>query len=176
MLGVVMMKYGLYWWHILLHRIPFLWGTHLAHHSDLFLDTSTALRFHWLEFLLSVPYRLGQVAILGILPDTLNLYQKFTSTEVLFHHSNLRLLVLFERGLSYIGKTPRLHGIHRSVVQEETNSNFSSGPAVWNILHRTLKTDVSQATIEIGVCTAHVAQKLGLRRLLKMPFEKQQAS
>jgi sterol desaturase/sphingolipid hydroxylase (fatty acid hydroxylase superfamily) len=175
-LGVVLMDYGLYWWHILLHRIPFLWRTHLAHHTDLVLDTSTALRFHWLEFLLSVPYRLGQVGILGIRPDALKLWQQLTFIEVLFHHSNLRLPVQLEKWLSYIVMTPRLHGIHHSIVRRERDSNFSSGLAVWDVLHRTLKTDVPQDAIEIGVCSPHKPQELGLRRLLTIPFENQQGN
>lgn len=175
-LGVALMDYGLYWWHILLHKVPFLWRSHLAHHTDLVLDTSTALRFHWLEFLASVPYRLAQVGLLGIRPDTLKLWQQLTTVEVLFHHSNLRLPVHLEKWISYFVITPRLHGIHHSVIAEERDKNFSSGLAIWDALHRTRKTDVPQDAIEIGVSAPHVPQELGLRRLLAMPFERKLGS
>ena len=174
-LGVALLDYTLYWWHILLHRLPFLWRIHVVHHADLVLDSSTALRFHWLEFLASIPWRLGQIAILGIGPQTLQSWQRLTLVEVLFHHSNLRLPIGVERNLSRVVMTPRLHGIHHSVVSEETASNFSSGLTLWDILHHTLKTDVAQDRIEIGVPDWHDPRELKLPDLLARPFLHHQA-
>lgn len=169
-LGVILLDYSLYWWHVLLHRLPFLWRCHVVHHSDLVLDTSTALRFHWLEFLASIPWRLGQVALLDIRPATLELWQKLTFVEVLFHHSNLRLPVEWERRLGILVVTPRLHGIHHSVKPEETDTNYSSGLTLWDVLHGTLKNDVPQETIEIGVCEYHRPHQLSVSKLLSLPF------
>lgn len=171
-LGVVVLDYTLYWWHILLHRVPFLWRSHLVHHSDLVLDTSTALRFHWLEFLASIPWRLAQVLLLGIRPPTLKLWQQLTFIEVLFHHSNLRLPTAWEKRLSRFVVTPRLHGIHHSMNPQETHTNFSSGLTIWDALHRTLKTNVPQQDIEIGVDTPHAPNELRLSHLFRLPFEK----
>jgi sterol desaturase/sphingolipid hydroxylase (fatty acid hydroxylase superfamily) len=53
------------------------------------------------------------------------------------------LPIEFERKLSRLLVTPRLHGIHHSVVQAETDSNWSSGLSIWDRLHGTLQTDVS---------------------------------
>jgi sterol desaturase/sphingolipid hydroxylase (fatty acid hydroxylase superfamily) len=50
--AVLLLDYRLYVWHVLTHRIPFLWRIHLVHHIDLDLDASTALRFHFGEMLL----------------------------------------------------------------------------------------------------------------------------
>src|SRR3546814_18324800 len=47
--------------------------------------------------------------------------------------------------------TPRMHGIHHSAVQEETDSNWSSGLTIWDRLHGTLRLDVPQDAITIGV-------------------------
>src|SRR5919201_5372006 len=49
LLAVALLDYTLYLWHVLLHRVPFLWRFHVAHHVDLDLDASTALRFHFGE-------------------------------------------------------------------------------------------------------------------------------
>ena len=54
--GVLLMDYTLYLWHVLTHRVPFLWRFHAAHHADLDIDASTAIRFHFGELALSVPY------------------------------------------------------------------------------------------------------------------------
>jgi sterol desaturase/sphingolipid hydroxylase (fatty acid hydroxylase superfamily) len=176
MAGVVLLDYTLYWWHVLLHRVPFLWRSHVVHHIDPVLDTSTALRFHWLEFLCSVPWRLAQVVLLGIRPDTLVLWQKLTALEVLFHHSNLRLPPRLERHLHRVVVTPRMHGIHHSMRGEERNSNFSSGLTVWDVLHRTLRTGVPQREIRIGVPDFPHPHALGLPHLLTLPLQQHRGS
>jgi sterol desaturase/sphingolipid hydroxylase (fatty acid hydroxylase superfamily) len=44
-----------------------------------------------------------------------------------------------------------MHGIHHSVVPEETGSNWSSGLTLWDWLHGTLRLNVPQGAITIGV-------------------------
>ncbi len=173
--GVVLLDYSLYAWHVLLHRSPLLWNSHRVHHSDLVLDTSTALRFHGLEFLYSVPWRAAQVALLGIRPETLAIWQRLTGIEVLFHHSNLRLPKRIEDALSWLVMTPRLHGIHHSVDPQERDSNYSSGLAIWDVLHGTRKTDVPQEDVEIGVESPHSPRELTLMRLITLPFAGREA-
>lgn len=170
-LGLALMDYTLYWWHVLLHRVPWLWRAHVVHHSDLALDTTTAVRFHFLEFLASIPWRAAQVALLGVRPRTLAIWQSATLLEVMFHHSNLRLPLAVERVLSTIIVTPRLHGIHHSIVQRETDSNFSSGLTAWDYLHRTIRRNVPQRRITIGVPAYR--RPLSLGKLLALPFRRQ---
>src|SRR5581483_5747976 len=132
-----LMDYTLYWWHVLLHRVPFLWRLHEPHHTDRDLDASTAIRFHFTEFLASIPWRCAQILAIGVGPRALALWQKLTLAEVVFHHSNLRLPRPVERRLSRLIVTPRVHGVHHSVVREERDANFSSGLMVWDHLHGT---------------------------------------
>src|SRR5262245_24583238 len=82
--AVALMDYTLYLWHILTHRVPLLWRFHAVHHVDLDLDASTALRFHFGELALSVPYRAAQVALIGVDPETLTWWQTFLSLSILF--------------------------------------------------------------------------------------------
>jgi sterol desaturase/sphingolipid hydroxylase (fatty acid hydroxylase superfamily) len=175
-LGLILMDYTLYWWHLLSHRMPFLWQNHQVHHIDFEMDTTTALRFHGWEFFMSIPWRIAQVFLFGIRPKTLALWQGLTTAEVLFHHANLRLPISFENKLSRFIVTPRMHGIHHSVVQEERNSNYSSGLTVWDILHGTLKTDVPQEQIEIGVLDYRKPEDAKLKTLLALPFNRSSAS
>jgi sterol desaturase/sphingolipid hydroxylase (fatty acid hydroxylase superfamily) len=65
-LGIALLDYTLYLWHVMTHKVPLLWRFHQAHHADLDLDASTAVRFHFGEMALSVPFRAVQVALLGI--------------------------------------------------------------------------------------------------------------
>lgn len=171
LLALLLMDYTLYWWHIMLHRLPVLWRCHLVHHADLELDASTAVRFHFGEFLLGIPYRAAQVLAIGVTPGQLALWQKLTLAEVIFHHANLRLPLALERRLSRWLVTPRLHGIHHSMVPEETDSNYSSGLTLWDRLHGTLRQNVPQRRIRIGVPAYR--RPLPLPALLALPFRNQ---
>jgi sterol desaturase/sphingolipid hydroxylase (fatty acid hydroxylase superfamily) len=168
--AVVLMDYTLYLWHVVGHKAPLVWRFHAVHHADLDMDASTALRFHFGELLLSVPWRAAQVALIGVSPLALSVWQSFLFNSILFHHSNVRLPIEVERRLSRWIVTPRLHGIHHSMVPEETDSNWSSGLTVWDRLHGTLRVDVPQDEITIGVPAFRDPAELTLPRVVAMPF------
>ncbi|MFC1457954.1 sterol desaturase family protein [Microvirga arabica] len=170
LLAVVLMDYTLYLWHVLTHRVPFLWRFHVVHHCDLDMDASTAIRFHFAEMAVSVPYRAAQVALLGVAPRPLSIWQTFVFVSIMFHHSNVRLPLWLERRLASLVVTPRMHGIHHSIVDEEMNSNWSSGLTVWDWLHGTLRLDVPQDEIDLGVPAYRDPDEVTLRRLVEMPF------
>ncbi len=172
-LAVGLLDYTLYLWHVLVHKVPFLWRFHRVHHVDLDLDASTAVRFHFAEMMLSVPWRAAQVLLLGVSPRALSTWQTLTLVEILFHHSNLALPVEVERWLSKLIVTPRIHGIHHSIVHEETDSNWSSGLTLWDWLHGTLRLNVPQQEITIGVPAYRDPDEVSLPQLLAMPFMEQ---
>lgn len=173
---MLLLDYTLYLWHILLHKLPWLWRCHQPHHIDLDLDTSTALRFHFTELLASVPWRAGQIVSIGVSPLALSVWQTATIVEVLFHHSNFRLPIGVERWLCRLIVTPRMHGIHHSVVPEEQNANWSSGLTVWDWLHGTLRLNIPQDEITIGVPAYLNPQDVTLPKVLAMPFQEQRPS
>ena len=171
-LAVLGMDYTMYVWHVLTHKVPVLWRFHLVHHVDLDLDSTTALRFHAADMLISVPWRALQVAVLGTSPRALAAWQAFFFVSVVFHHSNLRLPVGAERWLARLLTTPRMHGIHHSAVPAEQDSNWSSGLSVWDRLHRTFRMDVAQENIEIGVSGHHDPWNTRLSSSLTLPFRR----
>lgn len=172
-LAVVLMDYTLYLWHVLMHRVPFLWRFHLPHHVDLDLDASTAFRFHAGELAIATGWRAVQVTLIGVSPLSLSVWQTFVLLSVLFHHSNVRLPVDVEQKLVRILVTPRMHGIHHSIVEEETNSNWSSGLTLWDWLHGTLRLNVPQDEITIGVPAYQNPDEVKLRQVLELPFVEQ---
>ncbi len=173
LVALVLMDYTFYVWHILMHRVPVLWRFHAVHHVDLDLDTSTALRFHCGEILLSVPWRAAQVLIIGLNPMTFSLWQVWFLLCIMFHHSNVRLPIRWEGLLNRLLVTPRMHGIHHSNIEAETNSNWSSGLVCWDLLHGTLRLNVPQERIEIGLPGFQDADAVGLPVILAMPFLEQ---
>ena len=70
MVAFLLMDWAYYWWHYAMHRIPLFWRFHNVHHTDLDLDVTTAARFHFGEIVLSLPFRLLVVVLLGVPPLT----------------------------------------------------------------------------------------------------------
>ena len=170
--GFLAMDLTFYYWHRANHVLPILWRFHNVHHVDQDLDVSTSLRFHFGEVLYSVVFRALQVSLLGIV-FTYLVYEVSFQCATLFHHSNVRLPITFERALNKIIVTPRMHGIHHSTVKEETNSNYSVIFRWWDVLHGTLRLNIKQADIVIGVPAYMDTQDNKLMNLLILPFRKQ---
>lgn len=171
-LAVALMDYTLYAWHYLTHKVPFLWRFHEAHHVDLDLDTTTALRFHFGEMLLSVPWRAAQVLLFGVSPRAFSIWQTATTVQILFHHSNVRLPEWLERWLCHVIVTPRMHGIHHSIVKEETDSNWSTIFSFPDHLHGTMRLNVPQDAITIGVPAYRHPDEVTLGKALALPFRR----
>jgi sterol desaturase/sphingolipid hydroxylase (fatty acid hydroxylase superfamily) len=173
--AVVLLDYTLWHWHRWNHRLDWLWRFHLVHHADRDLDVSTALRFHFGEMALSIPYRAAQMALIGAGRDALALWTGVLLVAIAFHHSNLRLPAALERRLARVVVTPRMHGIHHSERREEMDSNFSSLLSVWDVLHRTLRLDVPDERISIGVPGYRARGELGLLAQRTLPFRRHHA-
>jgi sterol desaturase/sphingolipid hydroxylase (fatty acid hydroxylase superfamily) len=169
-LAIVLLDYTLYLWHVLTHRVPFLWRFHEVHHIDREMDATTALRFHFGEVAISVLFRAAQVLAIGPAPIAVASWQIFLFVCILFHHSNVRLPLGWERRLARLVVTPRLHGIHHSIAPADMNSNWSSGLTAWDWLHGTLRTQVRQDSIVVGVAGHRSDSDQRLANVLVLPF------
>jgi sterol desaturase/sphingolipid hydroxylase (fatty acid hydroxylase superfamily) len=172
-LSLLLMDLAFYYWHIVNHRVPFLWRFHNVHHIDPDLDVSTGFRFHFGEVAMSVVFRVVQVSVIGLSGWAFAVYELVFQGETLFHHSNLRLPIRFERLLNKVIVTPRMHGIHHSQVRRENNSNFGVVFPWWDRLHRTLGLNIAQADITIGIAGYSHPDDNQLGNALLMPFRKQ---
>lgn len=173
--ALLLLDLTLYYWHRINHLIPFFWRFHNVHHIDLDLDVTTASRFHFGELILSAGYRSAQVAWIGVDPATLVLFETLVTLSAQFHHANVKLPLGLERAINWIFVTPRMHGIHHSIVQEETDSNFSTIFSFWDRMHRSLKLRIPQSEIIIGVPSYREPQEVRLGSALLLPFRKQRA-
>ena len=174
-LAVILLDYTLWIWHWATHRVPFLWRFHLVHHIDRDLDASTALRFHAGEQLLSVAYRAAQIVVIGADPLAVWIWQIVLFVSILFHHSYGRLPARWERVLVRLVVTPRMHGIHHAQREEWTNSNWSSILTCWDFLHRTMRRNVPDDEIVIGVPAYAAAREVTLGKILAAPFRRPRA-
>lgn len=172
-LGLLAFDYAYYWWHYATHKVPLLFRFHNVHHTDLDMDVSTAIRFHVVELLFSVLFRIGVVLLMGIPVWTVIVFEIVFETATQFHHSNWRLPKRVERVLNALIVTPRMHGIHHSIVRDEFNSNWGTVFSVWDRLHSTHRMDIPQDDLTLGVPAYRDEHELTIGQLVIMPFRKQ---
>ncbi len=147
----VLFDIWMYVWHRANHEIPFLWRFHRMHHSDPDMNTSTALRFHPGEMLLSASARLAVLPLLGMTLWNLALYEMVFLPVIFFHHSNLSLPRRLDRGLLAVVVTPAMHRVHHSRWRPETNSNYGSVFPYWDVLARSFRLRDDARTIDLGL-------------------------
>jgi len=133
-LAILCLDFSIYLHHRLFHHLPFLWRLHRVHHTDLDLDVTTGLRFHPLEILLSMVYKLGFVLGLGIPVVSVLIFEVLLNATSLFNHGNVMLPGQLERLLRLFVVTPDMHRIHHSTLPTETNRNFGFNLPWWDYL------------------------------------------
>jgi len=139
--------------HYLMHKVPMLWCLHRVHHLDTELDVTTTVRFHPFELVAALVPGVPLVAVFGLTPWVLMLYEILDAAVTLFSHANIRLPNGIDRVLRYVIVTPDLHRVHHSCWQTETDSNFSAVFPIWDIIFGTFRTEtrVPQESMELGL-------------------------
>jgi len=141
----------IYWWHRANHRLPLLWRFHAVHHLDGFLDTTSALRFHFGEVLLSALARAAVIVALGIPLASVLAFEALLLAATIFHHSNLRLPAGLERALAGVIVTPSIHWVHHHAVRRDTDSNYATILSLWDPLFRSRSATPRTRDMKIGV-------------------------
>ncbi len=125
-----------YFWHRANHRIAFLWRFHKAHHADVEMDVTTALRFHPGELFLSSFAKALWVLIWGPTAIAWFIFEGLISLCAQFHHSNIDFPDSVERWLSKLIVTPRFHTSHHVVDRRYGDANFSTIFSFWDRLFK----------------------------------------
>ncbi|MEX2496293.1 MAG: sterol desaturase family protein [Woeseia sp.] len=177
-LGVLILDVAIYWQHRLHHAIPFLWRLHRVHHADTSFDVTTGVRFHPLEIALSMAIKLGIIALFGILPLAVLIFEIVLSAGSLFTHSNLYLPASVERPLRWFLVTPEMHRVHHSWYRDETDSNFSFHLSVWDRLFHSYRRDPRDGHLHmtIGLDEFRDDREQTLIALLLNPFRSHSAA
>lgn len=160
----------MYFWHMANHRIGFLWRFHRAHHSDIEMDTTTALRFHPGELVISTFVRLPVIVLIGMSFTELLVFEVLLNISTLFHHSNLGLPEKWDRVLRTVIVTPNMHRVHHSIDLHETNSNFTSLLSVWDRMAGTFKTRTDTRAITLGLPVYREMKYQRFRGFMLTPF------
>ena len=171
-ISVVALDLAIYLQHVLFHAAPALWRLHRMHHADLDFDTTTGIRFHPIEILLSAGIRFAVVAALGTPAIGVIIFEVVLNGTALFNHGNVRMPLRLDRWLRWIVVTPDMHRVHHSVVASETNSNFGFNLPWWDRLFGTYRDQPAAGHdgMTIGIEAFRNPRELWLDMMLVQPF------
>lgn len=168
-LSLVILDLYLYWWHRANHVIPFLWRFHQVHHLDQTLDTTSALRFHFGEVILSAVARGTVILILGIRIDVVLVFETMVLVLTLFHHSNLYVPHSIDRFISKLIVTPSIHWVHHHTKRIEMDTNYATILSLWDPLFKSRNTHIARTEgMPIGVQNK---PDQDLLRLITLPLQ-----
>lgn len=162
---------GAYLIHFIEHKIKFLWKFHMVHHSDTYVDATTANRHHPGESVFRALFTLIGVILCGAPMWLVILYQSLSALVSQFTHANLRLPEKIDKGLSYFLVSPNMHKVHHHYVRPQTDSNFGNIFSVWDRLFGTYNyTPASQLKYGLDVLDDSTSSHLGYQ--FKIPFNR----
>lgn len=166
-IDVILLDCLIYWWHRINHEIPFLWRFHEIHHLDTDLDTTSALRFHFGEVIISAIMRVIVIVIFDIPLVSVIIFEAILLIATIFHHSNVRLAHGVEKALSMIIVTPEIHWVHHHALRRDTDSNYGTVFSFWDKIFRSRSATQRSLNMKIGV---EGATDKSLLQLFLKPF------
>lgn len=161
----------MYAWHRANHRVPFLWRFHRVHHTDPAMDSTTALRFHPGEILLSALANCLVLMALGMSLGMLVVYKSAMVLVILLHHSNLAVPAQLDARLRRLIVPPSMHRVHHSAVRAETDSNYGTVFSFWDRLFGSFRLRDDPEAIRFGIGAYDDPTWQRPLRLLRLPLE-----
>ena len=163
---------GAYLVHLVEHKVKFLWRFHLIHHTDTWVDTTSANRHHPGESVIRFLFTVMAVLIVGSPMWMVFLYQSLSVVFSQFNHANIPLPKSFDKFLSYFIISPDMHKVHHHYKLPFTDSNYGNIFSVWDRLFGTYKYLDREQIIYCVDTHMKPNENNQLANLLKIPFEK----
>lgn len=170
--GLLLLDLALYLQHRAFHAWRPLWRVHRMHHADTLVDFTTGIRFHPVEFIVSMAFKLALIAVLAPAVLSVVLFEVALNVAAMFNHANIRLPRAVDRLLRLLVVTPDMHRVHHSTDMREANRNFGFNFPWWDRLFRTYKAqpDLGHTGMRIGLTIFRGGEYRSLMKLLAMPF------
>ena len=172
-LAVIILDWAIWFQHLITHKINFLWRFHRVHHSDRDLDVSSGFRFHPVEIILSMLYKVALVYLFGAAAVAVVIFEVILNGAAMFNHANINLPVKLDRFLRRFIVTPDMHRIHHSDKRSEHDSNYGFSVSIWDHLFRTFiaEPDKGQTGMTLGLRWQD-DKPSNLVWILKLPIDK----
>jgi sterol desaturase/sphingolipid hydroxylase (fatty acid hydroxylase superfamily) len=169
---LIALDFAIYGQHVLSHKWPLLWRLHLIHHTDMAFDATTAVRFHPLEIVFSMFYKIAWILLLGADPLAVIAFEIILNGAATFNHGNVDIPERVDKILRWFIVTPDMHRIHHSTIPVETDSNYGFSISCWDRLCGTFRAEPKQAQTDmpIGLAPFRNPEELGFASLLRLPF------
>ncbi len=151
LLAFIILDLLIYAQHVLFHHVPLFWRLHQVHHADPNIDTSTGIRFHPIEILLSMAIKIAAVVLLGAPAAAVIVFEVVLNATSLFNHGNVRLAASADRLIRSLFVTPDMHRVHHSVIRRETDSNFGFNFSVWDRAFGTYRDAPEKGHLEMEI-------------------------
>ena len=170
--AIIFLDFMIYLQHVISHALPIFWRLHLVHHTDLDFDVTTAARFHPIEIIVSLIFKLGLIVVTGAAPAAVLVFEIILNGSAQFNHSNLKLTNGLDRILRRFIITPDFHRVHHSVKVAESNSNYGFFLPWWDHLCGTYRAQplLSHTEMSIGLKEYRDKEELSLPSLVVLPF------
>ncbi len=158
--------------HYVEHRVKWMWRFHIIHHSDQFIDTTSANRHHPGESVFRFIFTTAAVVICGAPMWLVFMYQTMSVVLTQFNHANITLPKVVDDVLSWVIVSPDMHKVHHHYVLPYTDSNYGNIFSVWDRLFGTFM-KLDREKIVYGIDTIPDAKENAhIAPLLKVPFMK----
>lgn len=167
---------GAYLAHLVEHKVKFLWRFHIIHHTDTWIDTTSANRHHPGESVIRFTFTTLGVLLVGSPMWMVFLYQSLSVIASQFNHANISLPDKLDVVLSYFIVSPNMHKVHHHYVLPYTDSNYGNIFSVWDRLFGTF-TSLPKEELIYGVDTHMLPEENNkLKNLLNIPFQKSRSA
>ncbi|HEU0137424.1 MAG TPA: sterol desaturase family protein [Flavobacterium sp.] len=168
--------FGAYLAHWAQHKTKWMWRFHLIHHTDTWIDTTSANRHHPGESVIRFTFTTVGVLAIGAPMWLVFLYQSLSVVFSQLNHANISLPAKLDHVMSYILVSPDMHKIHHHYLLPYTDSNYGNIFSIWDRLFCTFSV-LPREKIIYGVDT-HMdpEQHNNLKSLLSIPFVKAKKS
>ena len=178
---VLLLDLAIWAQHVASHHVGWLWRLHRVHHADPDMDVSTALRFHPLESLLSLGWKVVVVAILGAPAVAVLLFEILLNAAAMFNHANIRMPGWLERILGIVVITPRQHRVHHAMgnpepahrMRADVMQNYGFSINLWDRLAGCFRAEPTGGitSARYGLMHWRDAAEQSPLALLRQPFE-----
>ncbi|MCG6158361.1 sterol desaturase family protein [Rubinisphaera margarita] len=171
-IAFLILDLAIYGQHVAMHYFSWLWPLHRVHHSDRVFDATTGIRFHTLEIVLSMLWKVAVVLILGPPVVAVIVFEIMLNAISMFNHSNIAIPLRLDALFRSVVVTPDMHRVHHSIFREEHDCNYGFNFSWWDFLFRTYLPQPKEGhrEMKIGVPGLSESDLSRLDRLLYQPL------
>lgn len=171
-IGLMLMDFiGAWLVHFIEHKVKFLWQFHVIHHTDQYVDTTSANRHHPGESVIRFIFTTAAVFVVGAPIWLIFLYQSISLVLTQFNHSNIKMPDWLDNVLVWVICTPNMHRVHHHYRQPYSDTNYGNIFSFWDRAFQTY-VKVDNKKLIYGVDTyMDKKQTEDIIAMLKIPFQ-----